>query len=1002
MKILAPVHAMWLGPELSGLELLTLASFRAQGHAVTLWAYDEIKTPIPPGVALRDAETILPRARITPKREADPIAGIGKGSVGGVFSDLFRYRVLYEHGGIWTDMDVTALKPLDFPGEYAFRPHRLGMVGSIMQCPKGSRLMQEAYEATEAVADADTPWLLPIQILNALVRKAELEGSIIPGMTNLDSWSEIRPFIEDRRAFPQSWHAVHWMNELWRTLHEQNGYVNGAKMTERVPDKNAPPRGSMLHELYRAYGLNDMFEPYSIAAPGRASLPTAKDLPQTARRIDMLLPAIAPGGAERIVLETLGALTADTHCRLHVLGSAPSELPVPKGVSLHRPSGSRAEKLRAIAYDLLAASAATLHTHLIRAEDLETLWGFGIATIPVLHNARPGWQDSPTRYNVPHVPLVVACAESVAAQARESGLTRPLTVLRHELQAHPTASALARDRAAIRRRHGITDDTVLIGMVGQFKLQKAYHRAAAVLAAFKAMGGKARLMILGGWDHEWGSGRTAYETFMRAALESGVVADIICPGVAEPAAPYYAAFDVVLNTSAYEGYSVAMLEALAAGCPVVAADVGGARELPQENVTLIATPDEPEPYAEAILDALGRSARIVPAAPLEPALIPRLWQLLGAVPREIDASWTGALVLIQALERGGPASSLIRLAEALPPERKLLVGVAGPVLATHEARLKAAGAKLLSAAGLSLTEQARTILGWVARYRPRTLCVWYLRPELKLLLAKLLEASPLRLVDVSPGPMLFDEMEAATDFARRIAFTPEAYFARLDCFVSLYKGGEAPAPARNVTAPLGVPEPPSFVPLPPPWALPSPGFDPKLVVGTICRLVPDKNVEMLLGVARRLRERVPGAVLMVVGGPDAGSVPYAQALMAEAAQEPGIIFTGPCDNPFPFLRLFRVFLLAGQRQGCPNASLEAMAMGLPVVAQPDGGIAEQVRHGVTGYLAETEADMAEHTATLLQDEALRTRLGEAGRALWHTSFCVDAMKIRYDKVLFKD
>lgn len=993
---------MWLGETLSRLERLTLASCSSQGHPVTLWAYDAISTPLPPGITLADANTILPREKIRPKRAADPETGIGHGSVGGVFSDLFRYKVLYEHGGIWVDMDVTALQPLNFAEDYAFRPHRLGMVGSIMKCPKGSRLMQEVFEATEAIADEDTPWLLPIRILNQHVRDAGLEGCIVPDMSNLDNWGEIRPFIEGHRNFPQNWYAIHWMNELLRTLQRENGQLNGHKMTGHVLDKDSPPLGSTLHELYRAYGLADIHEPYEVPHRSPARLPANKpQLPGT-NRLDVLLPALARGGAERIVVETLTALAPTTTCRLHLLGNAPAEYPIPahKNLTVHRPTGSRTARLRAIAFEILEAGATQIQTHLIRAEDLETLWGFGLETIPVVHNARPGWQDSPTRYNNPQVPLVIACADAVAAQLRESSLTRPLTVLRHELQSHPDATHLNAARRATRLRHGIRDDVALVGMAGQFKLQKSYTRAVGVLAALHARGVNARLMILGGWDHEWGSGRAAYEAFMRAAVDANLAADIICPGIVDPVAPYYAAFDVLLNTSAYEGYSIAMLEALASGCPVVATDVGGTREILPANATLIENPNDFDAYADAILDKLAASARHIPRPPLEPGLIPQLWNLLGREFLPPQAQLTGALILTQSLELGGPASSLARLAAALPDTRKLLVGVFGTVTAAHQATLTRAGAKLLNAAGLPLAAQAQTVLGWISHFRPRTLCFWNLRPELKLLLVKLLAPTALRILDVSPGPMLFDELQAAATFQHRIAFTAETYFARLDRFITLYKGGEAPAPARNAVLPLGTPAPPHFIPLPAPHLLPPRGFNPALVAGTICRIVPDKQVELLLDVAAKLRQRIPGATLMVVGGPDASSVPYFQSLLAAAGSEPAIRFTGPTDDPLPFLRLFRVFLLTGRRQGCPNASLEAMSLRLPVVAQPDGGIAEQVLHGKTGYLAETAEAMARRVATLLRDEPLRSRMGEAGFAHWQRRFSVDAMTTRYDKTLF--
>jgi hypothetical protein len=53
-----------------------------------------------------------------------------------------------------------------------------------------------------------------------------------------------------------------------------------------------------------------------------------------------------------------------------------------------------------------------------------------------------------------------------------------------------------------------------------------------------------------------------------------------------------------------------------------------------------------------------------------------------------------------------------------------------------------------------------------------------------LLLAKVLPPGAIRLVDVSPGPLRFDELEDHATFRKRIAFLRVQYFARIDRFVS--------------------------------------------------------------------------------------------------------------------------------------------------------------------------------------------------------------------------
>jgi glycosyltransferase involved in cell wall biosynthesis len=68
----------------------------------------------------------------------------------------------------------------------------------------------------------------------------------------------------------------------------------------------------------------------------------------------------------------------------------------------------------------------------------------------------------------------------------------------------------------------------------------------------------------------------------------------------------------------------------------------------------------------------------------------------------------------------------------------------------------------------------------------------------------------------------------------------------------------------------------------------------------------------------------------------------------------------------------------GKGKPAPNTVLEALACGTPVVATAVGGIPEQVKDSVTGFLAppgDVEA-MAETIVALLTDDALRRRLGE--------------------------
>ncbi len=151
-----------------------------------------------------------------------------------------------------------------------------------------------------------------------------------------------------------------------------------------------------------------------------------------------------------------------------------------------------------------------------------------------------------------------------------------------------------------------------------------------------------------------------------------------------------------------------------------------------------------------------------------------------------------------------------------------------------------------------------------------------------------------------------------------------------------------------------------------------------LIVG-VGRLVPVKGFQSLVKALSLILSVVPSARLLLVGdGPlHADLVAEAQALGVGNRLE----MAGAQLDPAPFLAAADLVVVPSLNEGMGRALVEAMALGLPVVATRVGGIPAVVADGETGSLvpADDPPALARAMAELLKDPGLRQRMGEAGR-----------------------
>lgn len=142
------VNGFWIG-DLGKLQLLSIKSFLKNGYRYKLWVYDleKFKKIVPYGTELENANSILPKKNIF-KHWTGNIA---------TFADIFRYKLLYERGGWWVDLDLICLRPLPNDIVYFYGGERTKKTGAfkrklphvywigLMRFPKGVPILKTMY-----------------------------------------------------------------------------------------------------------------------------------------------------------------------------------------------------------------------------------------------------------------------------------------------------------------------------------------------------------------------------------------------------------------------------------------------------------------------------------------------------------------------------------------------------------------------------------------------------------------------------------------------------------------------------------------------------------------------------------------------------------------------------------------------------------------------------------------------------------------------------------------
>ncbi|MHB1168349.1 MAG: glycosyltransferase [Longimicrobiales bacterium] len=171
-----------------------------------------------------------------------------------------------------------------------------------------------------------------------------------------------------------------------------------------------------------------------------------------------------------------------------------------------------------------------------------------------------------------------------------------------------------------------------------------------------------------------------------------------------------------------------------------------------------------------------------------------------------------------------------------------------------------------------------------------------------------------------------------------------------------------------------------------------------LAVGFIARLHREKGIEELGSAWPSVGQAVPRAHLLIAGAGE-----HQHVLRDALAGTDRVHWLGFRRDVPQLMKALDLLVLPTHHEGFPNAIVEAMAAGLPVLSTTVDGPIEAVEHGVTGTLVPPgdASALAEAMIGLLQDHETRHEMARAARVRAEERFDVTKMIDAYEEVLLQ-
>jgi len=610
----------------------------------------------------------------------------------------------------------------------------------------------------------------------------------------------------------------------------------------------------------------------------------------------IFITSLSLGGAERIVQEQLSK-NINKKITLIVLYNKENEYKINPNVNLIRLNG-KITNGKAL-FQEIAYQEEQIVCHLASNNTLLFLFSLGIKCSIVFHNDEAGWKNPPEIFNHDNVINLVAVSKSIKEQLR-SKTDKNIIDIRH--------TRLVKKNHSIKTREdlGLPTDKKIVIMVGRIAPQKDYIKALELLHPTDYT-----LLILGGYEKE---NKEYFKEILLKILELKMQNRVILKGFIPNVADYIYNSDMGLNSSKYEGLSIATQELLSFNIPVFCIDNSGQHEILDVMGNLHYFNKDSNPFFKNIPTKEKMSVNLKRVSNISI----RQWSLLNVneyTPKE------EVVFLTQNLGLGGAQKSLVNLLASLKNQKLIVLNESNTRNFMNTLFQEEISVDYINKR--DVFDISMDLLPKLSRYKK--VVFWNLDPKIKLVIAKFLP--DLSIIDVSPGNYCLDELRAENDFMEGLTFSEVDYFHRIETFVSKYdlqneefsykeeilskmaviENGvkESPLKSRKVAKPKKV-----------------------LILG---RFAKSKYIKEIL-------DAIESSELeyTFVGSTGKNEIEYMETIQSKFNRK-NITVLKETDNPVEVMSEYDFIITLGINQGSPNTVLEAVSVGLPVISNDSGG-----------------------------------------------------------------